>query len=209
MKRCDKLIFIRRVGKREGLLRCPADETPSYRYINAEPSRERLIGERVGPPQDPVAMKQIMDNSPRWRNRLHLEAISYTGSCDARAKNQWFGTKPDGTLVPIGFDPPPKLANVPKPYCYPILTEIGETQSKGCYRWHSIVRFSATNKLYRRHYGGDDIATNGMNWLFADGHVQWHSAAYAHKQLVCCIGVDTLIVNTSHQADINTHCQRP
>ncbi len=43
------------------------------------------------------------------------------------------------------------------------------------------------NPNYRRHYGGADPARNGTNWLFADGHVKWHSANNAMKKLVCCV----------------------
>ena len=27
---------------------------------------------------------------------------------------------------------------------------------------------------------------NGANWLFADGHVKWHSVAYSVRKMVCC-----------------------
>jgi prepilin-type processing-associated H-X9-DG protein len=57
--------------------------------------------------------------------------------------------------------------------------------------------------------GGDSIVTNGVNWLFADGHVQWHSAAYARDQLVCCIAMDPTVVEPSEQTKINDRCGRP
>jgi prepilin-type N-terminal cleavage/methylation domain-containing protein/prepilin-type processing-associated H-X9-DG protein len=198
-----------RAGSREGLLRCPADETPSYRFIDAGPGREFLIGERVGPPSDPVQVKATYDQKAIQGNSVaHLEPISYTGSCDARAKAKWFKTS-NGVLIPIGNDPPPKLANVPKPYCYPILTEMGESAGKGCFRWYTIIGVVTRDKGYRRHYGGESIVTNGVNWLFADGHVQWHSATYARDQLICCISFDPGIVDQTQQQSINAHCNRP
>ncbi len=41
-------------------------------------------------------------------------------------------------------------------------------------------------KVYRRHYGGMNPNTNGANWLFADGHVQWNSVIKGVEGLLCC-----------------------
>jgi len=45
----------------------------------------------------------------------------------------------------------------------------------------------ASDPAYRRHYGGESTTSNGTNWLFADGHVMWHSAHDAGTKLLCCI----------------------
>ena len=42
-----------------------------------------------------------------------------------------------------------------------------------------------------------------------DGHVQWHSAAFARDSLVCCIAFDPRIVDLNEQATINNNCKRP
>ena len=143
---------------------------------------------------------------------LHIEPISYSGSCDARSKNRtWVVTKGNSMLKMTSIlrhDPPPKLADLPKPYCYPILTETSESYrgGKGCFRWAHIISSAGSDSSFRRHYGGTSLSSNGVNWLFADGHVQWHSAAYAKNQLVCCIGYDSTVV--AEDATIESNCKR-
>jgi prepilin-type processing-associated H-X9-DG protein len=200
-----------KAGSREGLLRCPADADPTYRFLRAGFGREYLIGSRIAPPQNPILLKESHDRKAvQGKTGYQVEPVSYTGSCDARARAKWFKQR-GGWLIPIVHKPPPKLANLSKPYCYPVLTELdqGGGTGKGCFRWAHIIGYATSNKHYRRHYGGDSIVTNGVNWLFADGHVQWHSAAFARDQLVCCIALDTSIVAGNEQTSINAKCKRP
>jgi prepilin-type processing-associated H-X9-DG protein len=201
-----------RAGSREGLLRCPAQEEPGYRYLRAGPGREFLIATKIIAPQNPVDLKASLDErAVQGKTDLQVEPVSYTGSCDARAKAKWFGSR-NGVLIPIGEDPPPKITNIDKPYCYPVLCELdagGTTPSKGCFRWAYLISLAGANKDFRRHYGGDSIVTNGVNWLFADGHVQWHSSAYARDSLVCCVAFDPAIVALGEQTSINNNCNRP
>jgi prepilin-type N-terminal cleavage/methylation domain-containing protein/prepilin-type processing-associated H-X9-DG protein len=196
-------------GSREGLYRCPADETPAYRYINAGPGREFLIGDRVGPPDDPVTRKSILDaRAATGRQELHIEPISYSGACDARSQITW-NVVAYGTVIPMKFVPP-KLTELPKPYCYPILTETAESTrgGKGCFRFAHVIVNATSDRNFRRHYGGESVVTNGVNWSFADGHVQWHSAVYARDQLVCCIDYDPAIVAPAEAAEIEDNCNR-
>ena len=199
-----------KAGSREGLLRCPADETPNYRYINAGLGQEGMIGMRLTAIPAPVVQKAQLDaQAAMGGTKLHAEPISYSGSCDARGKNRtWVRVTPGGMVFTLMHDPPPKLADLPKPYCYPVLTETSENYrgGKGCFRWAHIIGSAGSDPSFRRHYGGTSISSNGVNWLFADGHVQWHSASYAKTQLVCCIGYDTVIV--AEDAAIERHCKR-
>ena len=68
-----------------------------------------------------------------------------------------------------------------------------------------IIANAGRDKSFRRHYGGESIVTNGVNWSFADGHVQWHSAIFARDQLVCCIAYTRV---PDERGLIDSHCGR-
>ena len=124
----------------------------------------------------------------------------------------WAIISPGGMSFTRKLDATPKLAHLPKPYCYPILTEMGGRKRKSCFRWMHLPFtgtggfMDPTDRGNRRHYGGESLVSNGVNWLFADGHVQWHSATYAGNQLLCCIGYDAAVVAEGPQ--IEAHCKR-
>ena len=139
------------------------------------------------------------------RTKLHVEPVTYTGSCDARSQVTWL----NGRGVPIQHVPA-KLTELPKPYCYPILTEAFQSSNggKGCFRWVYLIGRPASDESFRRHYGGTSLNTNGVNWSFADGHVQWLSAAAARDQLVCCIGYKNSLMRGNEATRIDSHCKR-
>ena len=199
-----------KAGTRGGLLRCPADENPRFRIINAPAGQEALIGDLPAPGRNPLLMKMQNDAlAARGAPAMHLEPISYTGSCDARTRNIWHRSI-NGMLWPIQ-NVPPKLANVDKPYCYPILAEAfasSKHKNQGCFRWVDMLDYEASDKSYRLHYGGESRVTNGTNWCFADGHVQWHPVSYVRNQLICCIQYNPNIMRSSFAKRIDQNCNR-
>ncbi len=59
---------------------------------------------------------------------------------------------------------------------------------------------------YKRHYGGQNAFSNGSNYLFADGHVSWHSAEFTATRLICCMD-DSTSVSSSNIAGLQaTNC---
>ena len=82
-----------------------------------------------------------------------------------------------------------KWTNITRPHCFVLLTETPDDPqfaTVSCFRYEFILREAATNPAYKRHYGGQSPLTNGSNFLFADGHVTWHSADFAASKLICC-----------------------
>jgi prepilin-type N-terminal cleavage/methylation domain-containing protein/prepilin-type processing-associated H-X9-DG protein len=161
-----------RLGDRGGLLRCPADEEPELVWItgpNAGYKGTRMdklrsdsgVGNRGG-----VAQQGPM-----------IEEVTYTGCCDLTAP-----------VARIGATFPRRLTTIKKPYCFPILGETA-ANSRMCFQWKMIHDQGVVgrSRLYRRHYGGESLNTNGSNWMFADGHVQWHSVLDSATKLLCCI----------------------
>ena len=184
-----------KAGSRGGFFRCPADRNPRYRYI----SNDRVptkIGEEVV--DDPIGTKATTDMG--WEEGSigskssglseWIEPVTYAGSEDSNIKGQWFIKNSIGAGG--AKEIPRRLDNIPKPYCFPLLTG-PDRDFRGGRDWHFVhLRASggfadAEYSGFRRHYGGAGIYNNGTNWLFADGHVQWHSAHSASTALACCI----------------------
>ncbi len=109
-----------------------------------------------------------------------IEPVSYYGSCNM------IGNQPGIGEFPM------RLTEVDKPYCWPLLFEITPNGTKLCFRYRTLfnqLKAKSDPEVFR-HYGGTNPAKNGSNWLFADGHVQWHSLNYATSTLICCITVN-------------------
>jgi prepilin-type processing-associated H-X9-DG protein len=196
-----------RAGSKQGILRCPADNGPEYYYVNAGDGLEWIIGARLYAPEDPILQKRILDQRAReGRTELHIEPISYGGSCDAKGTDVWYRDRL-GKLVPL-YETPPKLVNIVKPYCLGVLTDgLDGSDNPNCFRWALLVGAGQRRDFFMRHFGGEDPRNNGVNWLFADGHVQWHSAAYTSSRLVCCLA-DFGIARDNEKALIDSHCGR-
>jgi prepilin-type processing-associated H-X9-DG protein len=119
-----------------------------------------------------------------------IEPISYVGNCDTTSPTFWPGVTLFGGRG--RWDTPRKLDEVKRPYCFPLLNEADDTKTGAyCFRIFMLVSglkdpdLSARER-YLMHYGGQNVVTNGANWLFADGHAAWHSAA-SNERLVRCI----------------------
>jgi prepilin-type processing-associated H-X9-DG protein len=113
----------------------------------------------------------------------HIEPVTYNGSCDSMQQGSWPG-------LPSTQEIPRRLVEIRQPYCFPLLTETKpRSGTYGCWRWASVLQSgqAGADPSWRRHYGGTNPNSNGSNWLFADGHVAWHSASYASKKLICCM----------------------
>ena len=162
-----------RVGSKNGLLVCPSDPAPEFRYI------EGGVPGTIVTEQDKLRADSGQGDHTRRRGEdgTHLspliEPVSYAGSCDTILRT------PRGWL-------PRKWATIKRPHCFVLLAE-GSEAGWGCFRWSEIVSQAKTNRDYKRHYGGRDPAVHGSNFLFADGHVQWQSALSAAERMICCM----------------------
>ena len=111
-----------------------------------------------------------------------IEPVSYAGSCDST----------EARLIPslrreVAF--PRKASTIERPHCFVLLTEVAQSRGRPgrCFRFSNLMADARSLPHYRRHYGGDNPQSNGVNFLFADGHVQWHSATYVAETLICCV----------------------
>lgn len=153
-----------KVTRGSGFFRCPADREPSYRFIT---------GNRAG-----LATTRAMT----FDRNVWVEPVSYAGSCDTLVNI----TTPSGRMD----RQPRKLVDLDTPGCTVLMADT-LTDLRFCWTWDQIVREHDTRqpsvrRAYRRHYGRRDDNTNGPNWLFADGHTQWHSIRFAARRLICC-----------------------
>jgi len=135
------------------------------------------------------------------RTEFHIEPVSCGGSCEANQRRPW--TLSNGAQL---SNPPVKLAEIHKPYCYPVLTDGYDRAIRNCFRWESLITAGGRRGHFMRHFGGEDPNTNGVNWLFADGHVQWHSATYIARELVCCLSAPPFTFGGKQRID--QHCGR-
>ncbi len=71
-----------------------------------------------------------------------------------------------------------KLTELDRPFCQTLLCE-------DCDHPGDCFEPGLEDRGAWRHYGGTNPNSNGSNWLFADGHAQWHSVTSIDK-LLCC-----------------------
>ena len=174
-----------RVGSKNGLLVCPSDPNLRYRYIEGSPNNAAIPGTLATEQDKRRADSGLALGTTQRRGsaggsgskRLGplIEPVSYTGSCDTILRT------PRGWL-------PRKWATIKRPHCFVLLGE-GVDSGWGCFRWSGMVAQAKakTNRGYKRHYGGQNPFSNGSNFLFADGHVQWQSAHSAAERMICCM----------------------
>ncbi len=169
-----------KVGSRDAFLRCPTDEAPTYRFITgpragqaATVSDKQLAD--TGRPGDPSGSgTRRRGGSPSVAPPAAaqglgpmIEPVSYAGSDDTLQAVMWPGQ---------GAESPRKISEIRRPHCQVLVTEdFNHAHENGAFGWGHFNPVTAT----RRHYGG-------TNWLFADGHVQWHHVESALKQVLCC-----------------------
>lgn len=160
-----------RAGTRDGLFACPVDMDPKYRYITGpkagQPAtrEEKVVSDTSSSPGEPPAS----GSGPVVRPLI--EPISYVGPCDLSA---------DALFT--------KLARLRRPYCQVLLTEARSPDNDVCFQWRRIgIPALLDDPSFLRHYGGQSPNSNGANWLFADGHVKWHSMSYSQNQMLCCL----------------------
>ena len=177
-----------RLGSRNSVLVCPAHEEPQLRWV---------CGPQAGfeaSATDKLRSDTGQGNGVRRRGRGsgdsgplgHLgppvEPVSYTGSCD---------TLETRTVASMGGsnDIPRKWATIDRLHCFVMLTEVSQDSSRDarCFRFAELLSEARTHPDYKRHYGGQNPMTNGSNFLFADGHVRWHSADFTAGRLICCV----------------------
>ncbi len=181
-----------KAGSKQGFYRCPAEENPRYYYIENERDK-KLIGTEIV--DDPIGEKAATDFG--WREgeigsskllEEWVEPVSFTGSCDSNMKNNMWYFVVAGAAAP-DIETPRRLDSLDKPYCWPLLAETDrDFRGDGCWRFIHLAE-DFTNPQYPgflRHYGGDNKFNNGVDWIFADGHVQWYSANNSGTALVCC-----------------------
>ena len=109
-----------------------------------------------------------------------IEPVSYAGSCDTLETRSSPGISGHHGFVPI------KWTEIKRPHCYLMLTE-GVRISGQCFRWTHLLNEAKSNPDFMRHYGKPNPRTNGSNFLFADGHANWHSAQFVSDKLICCV----------------------
>ena len=141
---------------------CPADREPSYRHIT---------GIKAGM----VTARAMAKPGDR------IEPMSYAGSCDTLMMVVMATGRRDRH--------PRKLTDFNRPSGNAFMADT-MTDLRFCWTWDQVVRerFSSHPQVraaYRRHYGGTSDTTNGPNWLFADGHVTWHSLRHAATKMIC------------------------
>ena len=180
-----------KVDGRHGLLWCPADKNPSYRYITGDLAgrpatrRDKLRADAGQDPSRNTGSRRRGGSGPTQPSNAPLiEPVSYSGSCDVVQNVQWPGAN-GGTV-------PRKLLELDRPHCQALMTEAPLRSGGDAYfSWtHIEEALTSTDpsvlKVYRRHYGGMNPNTNGANWLFADGHVEWNSVIKGVEGLLCC-----------------------
>lgn len=164
-----------RVGTRNGLLRCPADEVPVYVVITGSLAGRRTdrqakiradSGASIGVNQQPGKSPSKAD-----QGLVLVEPVSYMGNCErTRDGRRW--------------------AEIRKPHCQVLISEVNRDAGGReliCFVWFPITRRRGGGPAaLRRHYGGANPNRNGSNWLFADLHVAWTSATHAAERLYRC-----------------------
>ena len=170
-----------RVGQRTGFFRCPAHEAFMYVRINGRDG----YGLHAGTLASEEDKRRADAGDPDAPGpQILIESMSYTGTNDMLVTGQrWPGVASEET--------PRRMLDLDRPYCQMLLTEASHRIAY-CFRWADIVHETShasakVQRNYRRHYGGSSDGSNGMNWLFADGHAQWYSARSAAEQLICCV----------------------
>ena len=190
---CDYIKIKRtRVGSRNGLLACPAHESPAYRWIcGPKQGQEATLADKIrsdqaGTPGERVGQSTVRRDGERVagpsNQRDLIEPVSYAGTCDS-VKTR---------IIPsIGYATafPRKLSEIERPHCFILLTETSQQDGRTarCFRFEELLSEARTHPDYKRHYGGQSPLTNGANFLYADGHVRWHSADFAAGKLICCV----------------------
>ena len=187
-----------RLGSRTGLLSCPAHENPQLRWVYGPKAglsatvREKIFSDTgMGSPLS-VGRRGAAAEAARYRHARDLiEPVSYAGPCDSlEYRVMSVGGKAQHSYFPR------KWTNIRRPHCFLMLTESLQTDGStaACFRFEHLIAEARTNPDYKRHFGGRNPMTNGSNFLFADGHVRWHSADFAAGSLICCVdfGVEGL-----------------
>ncbi len=161
------------------LFLCPADRNPIVRFVS---------GTQSGPAQR------------RWGHRRHASpqgggvippdgvalAQSFHGTCD-HLKSQAWALK---NGMQFGLFPR-RLTDYQFPARDILLLECGKYQiandNSACFRWDSLLGADQyrNDPSFLRHYGGSTPGNNGSDFMFLDGHVQWHSAQETTTKLVC------------------------
>ena len=182
-----------KVGSRNGLLRCPADENPPYMYLTGpQAGQVASEGEKIttdsgrGPARSTTRRRGGGGGGnagplPPSLGPL-IEPLTYGPSIDNFYVDTGSGHYHRGVR---------KLATLDRPYCQILLSE-AYNYHHYAFDWHvwlgGHAEFGEPGIDERegwRHYGGTNPNSNGTNWLFADGHVRWHSVS-SLKQLFCC-----------------------
>ena len=169
-----------KVGVRNGFLQCPADDTPPYRFITGPRAGEKATvyeklradsGESLG---DATRRRGGAGGAggaePQVLGPL-IEPVTYVG-----ARGHLWSRK---------------LIELDRPFCQALLCE-------DCDHPGDCFEPGLEDQGAWRHYGGTNPNSNGSNWLFADGHVQWHSVTSIDK-LLCCQDFGFLGVQWSRQ----------
>ncbi len=172
-----------RAGSRNGLTVCPAHEEPQLRHVTgilagAESSLAEKIRCDTGQGGGTRRHGGSSDGGSQSRD-CQIEPVSYTGSCDTVIDSP---QAPGGRFVT-------KWARIDRPHCFLLLTEANQRDGRGarCFRMADLLSEARNSPDYKRHYGGQSPNSNGSNYMFADGHVQWHSAEFTATKLICCM----------------------
>ena len=169
-----------RAGSRNGLTVCPAHEEPQLRHVTgflagAESSLAEKL--RCDTGQGRGSRQRGGGASGGTSRDCHIEPVSYTGSCDTLEFTERYGSFPR------------KWNQIKRPHCFIMLTEASQRNGREarCFRMDDLLSEARNSPDYKRHYGGDSAFSNGSNYMFADGHTQWHSAEFTATKLICCI----------------------
>lgn len=175
-----------RAGSKDGLLVCPSDPDPHYRWITGPtPGTEATLRDKLmaDTGQGRGARRRGGSSSSSATLGPLIEPVSYAGSCDTLETRVIPGIRAHHGFVPI------KWTEIDSPHCYLMLTEVDRSSGRTarCFRWTDLLNDAKRNPDFMRHYGKPNPRTNGSNFLFGDGHAQWHSAQYASDKLICCV----------------------
>ncbi len=170
-----------RAGSRNGLTVCPAHKEPQLRHvIGREAGLESTLAEKIrcDTGQGSGTRRRGGDSGGGASSRdCQIEPVSYTGSCDS------LETTPRYNYFPM------KWTQIERPHCFILLTEANQRDGRAarCFRMTDLLSEARNSPDYKRHYGGQSSLTNGSNYMFADGHTQWHSAEFTATKLICCV----------------------
>ena len=182
-----------RPGSRTGLTVCPAHEHPQLRHVigflaGTESSLAEKIRCDTGQGRGTRRHGGGIGDGASSRD-CHIEPVSYTGSCDTVADSVRFGSFPM------------KWTEIKRPHCFIMLTEVNQSSAfqARCFTMGQLLTEARTHPDYKRHYGGQSPFANGSNYMFADGHVQWHSAEFTATKLICCMDDFTYVRSLQYQ----------